>query len=253
MTKNTFLLTILAFLCINAVAQDPLYYKNKNLPCVERKFYVYVHLALDSLQKTNITQAKLEAIFQEANAAFAPICVSFDFCKIDTILDYSFDVIKDEIEVALLTSRFQKKRRINVYFTQFVLDDLTNSYSVHNSITKSDECVIIVPKSGIGLIHELGHTFGLYHTFERKFGLELVNQSNCAIAGDKICDTPADRNFRPDVSCLFKSDFEDPNGDYYRTEIGNYMTHYFCAHCFFTREQYEVMANNYLSSSFKMW
>lgn len=44
------------------------------------------------------------------------------------------------------------------------------------------------------LIHEIGHYFGLLHTFETVTSLtrEKVDGSNCANAGDKICDTPAD-------------------------------------------------------------
>jgi hypothetical protein len=40
--------------------------------------------------------------------------------------------------------------------------------------------------------HELGHYFDLFHTFERMFGLECVSGSNCDVAGDLVCDTPAD-------------------------------------------------------------
>lgn len=253
MMKNIFLTIFCTILWSSTFGQDPLYLKNKNLPCVERTFFVYVHIAVDSVGDTNMPLQRLDSLFKAANDAFAPICISFDYCKIDTIVDYSFDDIKDEIEVGLVTSRFQKKRRINLYFTDKVLDERVNSFSVHNGITKSDECIVIVPKSGKGLMHELGHTFGLYHTFEAKFGLELVNQSNCATAGDLICDTPADPNIGPNIPCEFISNLKDPNGDFYKTEIGNYMSHHFCAHCFFSREQYELMAKNYLNSTFKMW
>ncbi|HKB15931.1 MAG TPA: M43 family zinc metalloprotease, partial [Planctomycetota bacterium] len=50
---------------------------------------------------------------------------------------------------------------------------------------------------GRSLAHELGHYFGLYHTFETGLGVEAqgVCQAlapNCANAGDLVCDTPAD-------------------------------------------------------------
>lgn len=39
--------------------------------------------------------------------------------------------------------------------------------------------------------HELGHCFGLLHTFEPAYGLECPDGSNSATAGDKITDTRA--------------------------------------------------------------
>lgn len=41
------------------------------------------------------------------------------------------------------------------------------------------------------VIHELGHFFGLAHTFECAFGRETAE--SCADSGDQICDTPPDR------------------------------------------------------------
>jgi len=40
------------------------------------------------------------------------------------------------------------------------------------------------------ITHELGHKFGLSHTFECKYGLET--SSECNSTGDRLCDTPAD-------------------------------------------------------------
>ena len=38
------------------------------------------------------------------------------------------------------------------------------------------------------LVHELGHTFALFHTFQSTFNCN--GESNCLIQGDRVCDTP---------------------------------------------------------------
>ncbi len=46
--------------------------------------------------------------------------------------------------------------------------------------------------------HEIGHYFGLYHTFDYN-GCGGSDTSDCLTAGDYVCDTPADNN--PDYGC----------------------------------------------------
>lgn len=242
-------------LLINPVsAQDPLYYTNTNLPCIQRTFHPHVFIVRDSFTNPIISNQELTTYFEKLNQAFAPICIDFKPCQIDFLDDYSFESITDDKEIESLVSRKQKKRRINIYFTGSVFDEEINSFSTFNGIRDTLGATLIVPKTGRGLIHEMGHTFGLLHVFETEFGLEKADQSNCATAGDLICDTPA----MPEIKiknniCAYESDQKDPVGAYYKPEIGNYMTHYFCAHCFFSREQYIRMAENYLSSPFNMW
>jgi len=46
--------------------------------------------------------------------------------------------------------------------------------------------------------HEMGHFWGLYHTFEDyQFGKDDFSNENCAILGDRICDTPPDPGTKP--------------------------------------------------------
>ena len=41
--------------------------------------------------------------------------------------------------------------------------------------------------------HEMGHFFGLYHTFEeQQFGKDTFGLDDCQLVGDRICDTPPD-------------------------------------------------------------
>jgi hypothetical protein len=68
------------------------------------------------------------------------------------------------------------------------------------------------------LIHEMGHYCGLFHTFESFLGTEFVDGTNCASAGDRFCDTPADfLDYR--WSCPYTGNQTDPKGALYRTVL----------------------------------
>jgi hypothetical protein len=105
------------------------------------------------------------------------------------------------------------------------------------------------------IAHELGHYFSLDHPFANP-GTELVNESNCATAGDQVCDTPADpyvygqaiSNYI-DANCLFTYTGKDANGSYYDPDVSNIMSYYSPCICLkFTHDQYEKMAQYYLSN-----
>jgi len=62
------------------------------------------------------------------------------------------------------------------------------------------------PANDIVLIHEIGHYFNLYHTFEGGCG-----NNNCELEGDRVCDTPPDQ--AKHTGCLYNScttDADDP-------------------------------------------
>jgi len=100
------------------------------------------------------------------------------------------------------------------------------------------------------VVHEFGHFFGLYHTFERdQFGKELISGTNCASAGDMICDTPSDPgpvyevyvNYSKCEMVGYKDLDEKVN---YKPLINNYMSYYkpcFMTAYTFTPQQIEVM------------
>ena len=76
----------------------------------------------------------------------------------------------------------------------------------------------IGPGNTIG--HEMGHSLGLLHTFEKVYGYENINGSNSSTAGDKVTDTNADpfayngnACYSTNTSnCSYTGTCQDPNG-----------------------------------------
>ncbi|NOT01332.1 MAG: hypothetical protein HOP29_11970 [Phycisphaerales bacterium] len=124
---------------------------------------------------------------------------------------------------------------INIYFTPNLayengslcgISAFTSS-SVQ-SIAMRNSCM--PPTNHSTLSHEVGHYFNLYHTHESAFGDELVNGSNCSVAGDVVCDTPADPtlgtgNVGSFPGCIYVGGETDPNGDPYAPNTKNLMSY----------------------------
>ncbi len=90
------------------------------------------------------------------------------------------------------------------------------------------------------IAHEMGHRFGLEHTFESTNGwcesglysnlAELANGNECSIRGDYTCDTPPDVtvSFTTSGNCLGIPTCNDPNGNPYSTyfPLSNIMSYH---------------------------
>ena len=142
---------------------------------------------------------------------------------------------------------YEVSSMINVYVVGSIIPAVEAGFAgkVDNFMVLSHACTSD-PKCWS---HEMGHFFSLAHTFDTSGGLEFVNGSNCQIAGDSICDTPADINPAPvNGSCQWIGTNKDPNGDYYTPIIGNIMS-YHPSPCKtpFTIGQLNKMLNWYIS------
>jgi Pregnancy-associated plasma protein-A len=247
---------ILVFLCsftlVNAQTKE-------ELPCIHKTFSIVAHIVIDSFGKSIHSPATIVASVNAMNAYFAPICVSFQVCLIDTIQNYWYEKLDTtRRQWGELKVLYNLKNRINMYFVNDITNPAGLGFADFTGITN-------VVSSGLGfktstdvrtLVHEMGHYFGLSHTFENRVP-ELVNGTNCLVAGDSICDTPADPvGGAVDANCTFISQQKDANGDFYSPMVGNIMSYYNCD-CpnvtkVFTDDQYRKMAKTYILSP-GMW
>lgn len=261
-----FTLLLLIMAQLEVVGQN-LHTRQAPLPCLNKKFTVVVHIVRDSLGTLGgIDEATIRSDIDSLNLAFEPICASFEVCEFRIIENFQYDTLTND-EFRQLQNQYNVQRRINLYYVSLTDDPLALcGQSTQEGIAKKDSGAIVILKQCAGMRraipHEMGHFFGLLHTFEGE-GVELVDGSNCATEGDLICDTPADPYVHPDAvesyvdvenDCRFIDSKTDANGEFYEPDVGNYMSHYpnECS-CGFTYEQYLKMANFYSASAPKYW
>lgn len=231
---------------------------HERLPCIDKKFSIVAHIVIDNEGNAGITPSDIAADVAGLNGPFSQICASFEVCEYRYISNSYYDTIKerswDEMQAL-----YNVNNRINIYYVGEILEPPNAAgFAGLGCITQLNSEGIVVKKgSGSGtLTHEMGHYFGLYHTFEGS-GTELADGSNCATAGDLVCDTPADPFVKGEdlanyvSSCVFISEKKDANGRYYDPMVGNIMSYYGCS-CKFTHGQYMRMAQTYLSQK-GMW
>ncbi len=210
------------------------------------------------------------AIFNElgiVNAYFNNAGIVFRHCgNIQYIYDdeYAhFEKIVDE----LICDENDVFNVLNIYFVpelyKVVDADTVNlcGYAYLSTITKNRLVMLnSCSTNGSTLAHEIGHYFSLLHTHSVSFGEELVNGTNCSVAGDLFCDTPADPKLSTsnvNQSCVYIGSEQDFLGDFYNPDVTNIMS-YSRKHCrdYFSMEQLNQMNayfntyRNYLSCQY---
>ncbi|MDX1349614.1 MAG: hypothetical protein R3279_05170 [Putridiphycobacter sp.] len=254
--KQWFAFYVMTFLSTIAMGQ----FTHEPLPCLQKKFGIIVHVVYDYNGNPNITETEIQTKIDGVNAIFDSICIAFEICEFRYISNYNYDEFSPN-EFPLMEAAYCEANRINLFFTGAVA--MGEGYATLGGIDSLSSGGLVAAKtfnSG-DIAHLFGHFFGLYNTWEGSqfANAELADGSNCASAGDSICDTPADPFYLlsgfPWLS-LGIPDFIyqglDANGDYFNPLVGNIMSNY-PHRCFFTYGQYRKMVDVWLSSSQKMW
>lgn len=273
--KATNLYLIISLITYLALAKGigqglPLDNVSKSLPCLEKNFNVRVIMTVDSATRMPLkTSTEIDAILAEASQYFSPICVSLSSCSYDVLENYSYNKLANETRIEEMGIVYHYPRRITLFIVNEI-EGFECGYSHYDGLNSRNQALIFVElKCGDNPAQQIAHHMGsLLGLLDTNHGLaeELVDGSNCASAGDQICDTPADPyGMKRDesgnwtvseepgtegytIGCDFIWEVKDDKGNYYNPNTTNIMSPYHCK-CAFSREQFLRMVDNYNNSS----
>ncbi len=165
--------------------------------------YVHVLSSGASTQQGNISDAMIMDQIDVLNKTYAPTGFQFELAGIDRTVNPSWYNISyyDSTTVAAMKGALRKgdQRALNIY-TANIADGILG----WSSFPSDDEPIldgVVINKDtlpggagapynmGFTATHEVGHWFGLWHTF----------QNGCSVLGDEVEDTPAEAD--PTYGC----------------------------------------------------
>jgi len=116
----------------------------------------------------------------------------------------------------------RKANAINIYLVGSLEDGIAGRATVGNNVIAIRNDFALTST----MPHELGHSLNLLHTHEIYYGVENIPRTgpnaNCSVAGDLLCDTPADPGLNSnnvDSNCNYTG------GHGYSPDTHNYMSY----------------------------
>jgi len=218
--------------------------------CLNRELSLVFHVVLDSLGQPGCTVADMDSCVSKLNLVWKPICISFKRCSVNYVPDYNYNQWHDIYDEPTFSSNYYVDNTIDIVLVDsIILPAGAAGYAGTMGHIVMNKNVLL----GLTPVHEMGHLFGLPHTFEGPApgapSIELVQRTNCQTTSDGFCDTEADpypAGKLAGASCDFKPGPKDANNDYYTPPLDNYMTYFKPCRCRFTQEQYNFMVLTFL-------
>jgi hypothetical protein len=224
---------------INLVSIKP----NESVSQLNTELSVTVYVIKNETGVEGIDAAAINAAFDKLNTAFAPIKLKFRVCNTIFINNYQFNSINASQNAMDLTTQYNARNTINLYFASSLVDKEGNLVPGFTYMPADLMDFIFLDKdyiAGNEIIHQFGHFLGLYHTHETIFEAELVGDANCQTSGDRCCDTPADPIITGaiDNKCDYTGSVKDSKSNFYIPSTNNYMSlgNDVCR-CVFTNDQ----------------
>jgi len=228
------------------------------LPQINKKFLIIAHVVLDGNGAMGVSESSIRNSILNLNTYFIKIGVNFELCELRTIPNYRYDTLISKARETELLANFVIPDRINVFYVDSIKEAAGKAST--GGINRKTNVGIWLEKSALGaIVHEMGHYWGLKHTFDNEIP-ENADHSNCATAGDGVCDTPVDPYIKEkdgdgvylNGNCVFINKDKDANGNYYDPDAFNIMSYYSCGTCMkFTNGQYQKMVETYYVNNSK--
>lgn len=217
---------------------------------------VKIHIIRNSKDLSTLSIEQVQKAFDDLNKHFINIYIRFcplgDYNYIDN--DKLYIVEKNKEDAAL--NSFDVSNVINLYIVESIKDGTTKFCGLTHYPSGFDKNIdrVFISKDclndGVSLTRQLGHYFTLFPTAgiltsETK---EWVDQGNCKIEGDRICDTPADPGLElatVNERCEYIGKKQDQSGKrrFYKPNTNNLMADNPRLYCCneFSEEQYKRM------------
>lgn len=181
-----------------------------------------------------LSESELNDAIANVNAFYADAFMEFYICDGINYIDDTDLYFYETNQEGTLTAN-NVSGLINIYFTQTITSSSSGGGLCGYAYLPGGPDVILMANNctinGSTLPHEIGHFFSLLHTHgpsNSTLTTELVDGSNCDVAGDFICDTPADPQLSTSnvtTDCIYTGTAVDANGDLFVPDPTNIMSY----------------------------
>ena len=196
---------------------------------------IKAHIIRQTDQSGGLTEQELTDALAIVNTFYANANLNFFLCEAINYIDddalYDFQTSSRDA----MSNANGVDDVANIYFANSVTSSSSgNSLCGYAYFPPGPETILMnnnCATNGSTLAHEIGHFFGLNHTHgssNTELTDELVDGSNCDVAGDNICDTNADPQLSSSVvnsECVYTGDSVDANNDLFVPNPLNIMSY----------------------------